>query len=211
MIGEIEAFFDQGIDIDKPVFTRAFARVQQHVLDDGIRTLAVLHDLVEVALQRIGIISVISARSLVRRGWASSEACLQFIDKLGRNRREIIDEIERVFDLVRDASGELTERGELLRLDEAVLRVYANPPARRPVRVYGPQHCSNSRTFSIAMAAWSANVVTSSICLSVKASTFLRDNARTPIGTPSRNIGTPITVRKSPKSNPGENVYSGST
>jgi hypothetical protein len=28
--------------------------VQQHVLDDGIGTLAVLHDLVEIALQRIG-------------------------------------------------------------------------------------------------------------------------------------------------------------
>ena len=53
VIGEIEAFLDEGVDIDRPVFTRAFARVQQHVLDDGIGTLAVLHDLVEIALQRI--------------------------------------------------------------------------------------------------------------------------------------------------------------
>ena len=53
MIGEIEAFLDEGIDIDGPVLTRAFARVQQHVLDDGIGALAVLHDLVEIALQRI--------------------------------------------------------------------------------------------------------------------------------------------------------------
>src|SRR5215468_7120037 len=34
VIGEIEAFLDQGVDIDNPVFTRAFARVQQHVLDN---------------------------------------------------------------------------------------------------------------------------------------------------------------------------------
>ena len=53
MIGEIEAFLDESIDIDEPMLTGAFARVQQHVLDDGIRTLAVLHDLVEVALQSI--------------------------------------------------------------------------------------------------------------------------------------------------------------
>ena len=53
VIGEIEAFFDQGVDIDEPVLTRTFARVQQHVLDDGIGALAVLHDLVEIALQRI--------------------------------------------------------------------------------------------------------------------------------------------------------------
>ena len=36
--------------------------------------------------------------------------------------REIIDEIERVLDLVRDAGGELTKRGEFLRLDQAILR-----------------------------------------------------------------------------------------
>ena len=53
VIGEIEAFLNESIDIDRPMLTRAFARVQQHVLDDRIRTLAVLHDLVEVALQRI--------------------------------------------------------------------------------------------------------------------------------------------------------------
>ena len=46
----------------------------------------------------------------------------QFVDEFDRNPREIVDEIERVLDLVRDAGSELTERGELLRLDKAVLR-----------------------------------------------------------------------------------------
>jgi hypothetical protein len=41
----------------------------------------------------------------------------------------------------------------------------------------------------------SANVVTSSICLSVKGRTSERANASTPIGMPSRNIGTPSMVR----------------
>ena len=49
VIGEIEAFLDERIDIDGPVLTRAFARVQQHVLDDRIRALPVLHNLVEIA------------------------------------------------------------------------------------------------------------------------------------------------------------------
>ena len=57
---------------------------------------------------------------------------------------------------------------------------------------------SNSRTFSIAIAAWSAKVVTSSICLSVNGRTSERVNARTPMGMPSRNIGTPRMVRKPP-------------
>ena len=55
---------------------------------------------------------------------------------------------------------------------------------------------SNSRTFSIAITAWSAKVVTSSICLSVNGRTSERDNASTPIGAPSRSKGTPRIVRK---------------
>ena len=46
---------------------------------------------------------------------------LHFIDQLDRDCREVIDEIERVLDFVRDARSQLTERGELLRLDQAVL------------------------------------------------------------------------------------------
>ena len=50
------------------------------------------------------------------------EHVVQFIGQFRRQRREIIDEIERVLDLVRDASGELAERGQLLGLDQAILR-----------------------------------------------------------------------------------------
>jgi hypothetical protein len=46
---------------------------------------------------------------------------MQFIDQFHRNAREIIHEIERVLDLMGNARGELTERGELLRLDKSVL------------------------------------------------------------------------------------------
>ena len=53
VVGEVEAFLDKGVDIDKPVLTGAFARVQQHVLDNGICTLAVLHDLLEIAAHMI--------------------------------------------------------------------------------------------------------------------------------------------------------------
>ena len=51
---------------------------------------------------------------------------------------------------------------------------------------------SNSRTFSIAITAWSAKVVTSSICLSVNGTHLLaRHRMITPIGVPSRSSGTP--------------------
>ena len=54
---------------------------------------------------------------------------------------------------------------------------------------------SNKRTFSIAITAWSAKVVTNSICLSVKGSTLSRRRLIAPSGTPSRSSGTARTVR----------------
>ena len=103
------------------MFARAFARVQQHVLDDGIRALAVLDDLLEIAAQHIRVSSLISLRR-----FSSSvhvfQGVLQLINQFARNPGEIVDEIERVLDLMRDAGGQLTKRGEFLRLDEAILR-----------------------------------------------------------------------------------------
>ena len=56
----------------------------------------------------------------------------------------------------------------------------------------------SSRVFSMAITAWSAKVVTSSICLSVKGRTEFRPRAMTPIGDPSRRRGTPRSVRNPP-------------
>src|SRR6516225_8576592 len=69
---------------------------------------------------------------------------------------------------------------------------------------------SNSRTFSMAITAWSANVVTSSICLSVNGSTVLRVNTNTPFGVPSRSMGTPRTVRTLANPDPPVSFISGS-
>ena len=51
------------------------------------------------------------------------------------------------------------------------------------------------RTFSIAITAWSANVRSSSICLSLKRCAALRTTKITPIGWPSLSIGTASTAR----------------
>ena len=66
MVGEVEAFLDESVDIDRSVFTGAFARVQQHVLDDGIGALAVLHDLVEIAAQGVCQVMNFGARFVVQ-------------------------------------------------------------------------------------------------------------------------------------------------
>ena len=69
----------------------------------------------------VSVSSLISLRRLFVEAHVL-EGFLQLINQFGRHPREIVDEIERVLDLVRDAGGELTKRGELLRLHQAVLR-----------------------------------------------------------------------------------------
>ena len=111
------------------------ARMQQHVLDDRIRALAVLHDLVEVAAQHLRELGDLGAGLGIEL--RALERILQFVDQLDGNRREVVDEIERVLDLVGDAGGELAERGELLGLHQAVLR--------------GPQFLQRLRQFGGAL------------------------------------------------------------
>src|SRR5450759_75268 len=94
--------------------------MQQHILDNRIGALAVLYDLVEIALQHIRNLADLCPQLVVEVG--SGKCLSQFINKIDRDRRKIVEDIERVLDLVRDAGGQLTERGELLRLDQAVLR-----------------------------------------------------------------------------------------
>ena len=53
----------------------------------------------------------------------------------------------------------------------------------------------NSRTFSMAITAWSAKVLTSSICRSVNGSTKSRQIVMVPSPVPSRNKGTANNVR----------------
>ena len=77
----------------------------QHILDDGIRASAMMHDLVEIALQRVGQFIDFSAGFIVE--WHALQGVLQFIDQFGRDTREIVDEIERVLDLVGDTGGQL--------------------------------------------------------------------------------------------------------
>ena len=51
------------------------------------------------------------------------EHVVEFVGQFRRKRGEIVDEIERVLDFVRDPSRELAERSQFLGLHQAVLRV----------------------------------------------------------------------------------------
>jgi len=51
MIGEVERFFDESVDVGRLPITDAAARMRKHALDDAVSTAAVLSDLLEIAGQ----------------------------------------------------------------------------------------------------------------------------------------------------------------
>ena len=122
MIGEVQRLLDQRVEIDRPALAGAAARMLQHALDDAVGALAVLGDLVEVAGQHLdrlvdlGALCPRRASAMRRRG-----GLLQLVEQLDRQAGEVVDEVQRVLDLVRDAGGELAERGHLLGLDQVGL------------------------------------------------------------------------------------------
>ena len=70
----------------------------------------------------ISIVSSNSARvSSLDPGQHGLSDLLQLVQQLDREAGEVVDEVQRVLDLVGDAGGELAERGHLLGLDQVGL------------------------------------------------------------------------------------------
>ena len=81
----------------------------QHALDDVVGALAVLDDLLQVPGQHRDHLLSLGTPVTVERHERGSGGLFKLIEQLGRKRREIIDEIERVLDLVRNPGGQLPQ------------------------------------------------------------------------------------------------------
>ena len=80
-----------------------------------------VHDFGEIILQHPGHL-IDLARASSRSSTAGFRASFEFVGQFARQRGEIVDEVQRVLDLVSDTRGELAERGQLLGLDQTILR-----------------------------------------------------------------------------------------
>ena len=122
MIGEIQRFFDQRVEVDALPVAAAAAGMGKHALDDVVGALAVRNDPLEIVGQRFDDLIDFAALAFVERRDRRRDRLLQFVQQPDRKPGEIVDEIERVLDLVGDAGGELTKRGHLFGLDQIGLR-----------------------------------------------------------------------------------------
>ena len=79
----------------------------QHRFHDAVGTLPVLDYLFEIALEQRR--EVIDLRTNSVSEWLGSKHLSQFVDKFGRERGEIVDEVQWVLDLMSNTGGQLAE------------------------------------------------------------------------------------------------------
>src|SRR5262249_12307258 len=122
VIGKVQALLKERIQIGSLPVSAAAARMLQHASNDAVGATTVFGDLFEIAGQHPDRLKDLGAFSSIQRADGRSRSFLQLVQKLDRETSEIVDEIERVLDLVGDAGGQLSKRRHLLRMDQARLR-----------------------------------------------------------------------------------------
>ena len=121
MIGEVKRLLDQAVEIDLPALAALAARMHEHTLDDAVRAPPVLGDLFEVAGQHVDDLVDLGALLVAERRQCRCRGFLQLVQQFARQTGKVVDEVERVLDLVGDAGGQLPQGGHLLGLDQACL------------------------------------------------------------------------------------------
>ena len=69
MVGKIDRFSHDTVDVARPMLSRTFARVEQHVLHYGVGAVAVLHDLVEIVAQGVRQLGDFTAYPIIERSF----------------------------------------------------------------------------------------------------------------------------------------------
>ena len=158
-------------------------------------------DLLQIALQRRGQVVDLGAQVVGDGEFVRRHRVVQFVEQIDRQIGEIVDEVERVLDLVRDAGGELAERGHLLRLHQPVLGA-AQIGERglgggaRAARLPGTAARSRSRA-----RHWPAKVCSSVAMVGAKPPAVRRRITSPPTTLSSRSSGTASTAWM-PRSSP---------
>ena len=105
MIGEVERLVDQPVEVDLATLAGHPARVLQHALHDVVGALAMLGDLFQVAREQVERLANRSALRLIERRHCGFRCFRQLFEQLDGQAGEVVDEVERVLDLVGDPGG----------------------------------------------------------------------------------------------------------
>ena len=93
MVGQIERFFYQAVEIDRAALAAAAARMLQHALDDAVGPPAVLGDLFEIAGQHLDDFADFGAGVVVECRDAGIGGFLQLVEQFDREAGKVVDEV----------------------------------------------------------------------------------------------------------------------
>jgi hypothetical protein len=113
VVRQIDGVAQERVDVGRLpllLLARGAPRVQQHAADDAVGPDAVLLDLRQVELQLIENVGHVAGDLRIERGALELEVLPQLAGQLAGEIGEVVDEVERVLDLVRDACGQRAER-----------------------------------------------------------------------------------------------------
>ena len=124
MIGEPGVLLEQGVDVRQLPLARAPPH-HEHVVHDLVGALAVFADALEVVGHVAGDLLDQRAPIIVLLVVPLAEDLVQlfqeFLEQFLRYLREILDEVQRIPDLMSDARGGFAERRQLLAHDDLIL------------------------------------------------------------------------------------------
>ena len=124
MEGEGDVLLEHGVDLGRPPFAAFLPRVFQHSVDDGTGPLPVVDDPLEVSREVGADVFDFRDRFFGDVLLDGFQLFLEVLEQFARNIGEVVDEVQRVLDFVRDARGQLTEGGQLLLHHHLVLRLF---------------------------------------------------------------------------------------
>src|SRR5262249_57258242 len=105
VIGEVQRLLGQSVNVDAAVLTRCAARMLKHAANDSVGALAMLDDLRKVIREGVDDFIDLSLRLRAKRGYCRIHRIPQLLEQLARQARKIVDEVQRVLDLVGDTGG----------------------------------------------------------------------------------------------------------
>ncbi len=118
MEGQVGVLVDEAGQVHAPALRGAAAAVEQHRSHDPVGALAVLADPAAVLLQVVEQVAHLAQHLADGPLGRLAHLVAQLLGQLDRQVGEVVDEVERVLDLVGDAGRELAQRRQLLGLDE---------------------------------------------------------------------------------------------
>ena len=107
VIGEVQSLLDEHVQISSLPVAAAAARVLQHASNNAVSAATVLDDFLQISGQHANCLDKPGTLAGIE-GTERTRGILELVQQFDREAGKVVDEIEGIFDLVRDACSYLS-------------------------------------------------------------------------------------------------------